>query len=353
MSDDEDKDLFDDALDALDEISVEKPEKVGLPKEEKPTPQPQQETAAFQPPFPYAPALNDPSIKYDENSVRYLIDTNNYKKAIDSMINILRTDNKRVDKNIVAELIIRMVESGKKEYIRRLLPYLTIPATSDDPVLKMSINKAMLYLTTEYEQVINKLKNEIRMIADAIYDQYNTTYIPMTDLVYNIGTSIELIFAVLELMIKNKEINGKIDIAKNIFEYEPKGVLYRCPHCGKEVDLNAESCPYCWADIKKCGICFRFIKQKELVTCPFCNQAFHEKHLVEWVRKSGACPVCQNKLTQTEVATVLCCVCGREIKKGEKDIVECPHCKAPAHKDHWKEYMDVYDTCPECDKKIK
>ncbi|MHA1230734.1 MAG: RING finger domain-containing protein [Candidatus Helarchaeota archaeon] len=349
-----DDDFFNDALDELDDISVSSEDVVDFNRTsgivEEPNPQQEQ---TIQTPFPYAPAINDPNIKLDITHLKYLIDTQQYEAAVDTMINILRVDDKRIDKNIVPEIVSNLAQAGKIHYISRLLPYLTLATESEDPVLKMSINKAMLYIKSEYDEVMAKLKNEIQLVCDAIYEQYNTTYIPLVDLVYNIGTSADLIFAVLRMMIKNKEIDGKIDVAKNIFEYEPKGVLYRCPHCGKEIEPDSESCPFCWNDIHKCGICFNFIKESEKVVCPFCESTFHEKHLIEWVKKSGACPVCQNKLTQTEIATVLCVVCGMEIKKGEKNIFECPHCKAPGHKDHWKEYIDVYGECPECHKKIE
>jgi len=345
-------DIFDDALSELDDSIINTEEKITVPKNDVVSENIQEEISP-QAPFPYAPALNDPNIKIDENVAKYLIDTNQYEKAIDTMINILRVDSKKVDKNIVAELVLKIAEKGNISLIERILPYLTLALASDDPILKMSINNAMLYIKLEYDEVMTKLKNEIKTICDAIYEQYNTTYIPLVDLVYNVGTSIELITVVLEFMIKDKEINGKIDVAKNLFEYEPKGALYRCPHCGKDVDPNAESCPFCWNDIHKCGICFNFIKKEEEVICPFCNGYFHEKHMIEWVKKSGACPICQNKLTQTEIATVLCVICGMEIKKGEKDIFECPHCKAPGHLEHWKEYIDVYQECPDCHKKVE
>ncbi|TFF87421.1 MAG: hypothetical protein EU549_04760 [Promethearchaeota archaeon] len=352
MTDEED-DLFNDALSELDGISLDEEEKSSVEMKNQSQTRPKSQESQFQPPFPYAPPLNDPNIPVNEDSVKFFVDSNQWQKAIDTMINILRSDNKRIDKNIVPELVIKIVDKGNTNKIERLLPYLAIATVSEDPVLKMSINTLMLHLKNEYEVVQEKIKNEIKEVIKAIYDQYNTTYIPLTDLVYNIGTSIELIYTILTIMIESKEINGNIDTEKGIFEYEPKGGVYRCPHCGKEVEPDSESCPYCWNDIFKCGICFRFIKEEERVVCPFCDSSFHEKHLVEWVRKSGACPLCQNKLNQTEIATVVCCVCGREIKKGEKDIVECPHCKSPAHKKHWDEYMDVYDRCPECNKKIK
>ena len=353
MTDEED-DLFNDALNALDDITLDSKKKkdISITEKKSEPARPQQETT-IQSPFPFAPALNDPNIKLDVNIAKYLIDTEQYDKAIDTMINILRSKSKKIDKNVVAEIVLEIAQKGKITYIKRLLPYLTLALITEDPILKMSINNAMLHVKTEYDHAVNKIKIEIKNVCDAIYEQFNTTYVPILDLVYNIGTSVELIFSILEIMLKNKEINGQIDIAKNIFEYEPKGALYRCPHCGKDVESDTESCPFCWADIHKCGICFGFIKEDEMVTCPFCGGFFHEKHLVQWVKKSGACPVCQNKLIQTEIATVLCCVCGMEIKKGEKDVIECPHCKAAAHKDHWKEYLDVYGECPDCHKHIK
>ncbi|MHA1695069.1 MAG: RING finger domain-containing protein [Candidatus Helarchaeota archaeon] len=351
---DKDEEIFDDALNALDDITLSDEEKVSTTSSAEAHNEQinQEEATTFQAPFPYAPEINDPNIRIDETSVKYLVDTAQYEPAIDMMINILRSKEKKVDKNVVVELVLKIVQNGKISFIDRLLPYLSLAVASNDPILKMNVNNLMLYIKIDYDKVIKKLKDEIQLVCDAIYEQYNTTYIPLVDLVYNVGTSIEVISTILNEMIKNKEIDGKIDIAKNIFEYEPKGALYRCPHCGKEIDPNAESCPYCWNDIYKCGICFNFIKEEEKVVCPFCNATFHEKHLVEWVKKSGTCPVCQNKLTQTEIATVLCAICGMEIKKGEKDIFECPYCKAAGHLNHWKEYVEVYGECPECHKKI-
>ena len=99
---DEDDDLFNDALDALDNLTVdtdsEDAKKSGQTKKKEAS----EQKTTFEPPFPYAPAINDPNIKMDENTIKYLADSQQYEKLIDTMINMLRVDSQKVDKNQVA-----------------------------------------------------------------------------------------------------------------------------------------------------------------------------------------------------------------------------------------------------------
>jgi predicted RNA-binding Zn-ribbon protein involved in translation (DUF1610 family) len=211
-----------------------------------------------------------------------------------------------------------------------------------------------MYIREPYNAVTAQLKLGIKTYIENYYSQLNTTYIPFVDILSAIGTSLEVIIKVLDLMTKNREVLGKLDYTTQVFAYEPPGALFLCPNCGVEVKKDATFCSKCLNDIFKCAICFRFIKPSELVRCPKCNTTAHEQHFLEWVKKTGACPVCQNKLYEQEVAKVTCAVCGLEIKSTEKieNLIKCPKCASLSHKDHYISYVKMSKVCPSCKKPV-
>ncbi|MHA1426001.1 MAG: zinc ribbon domain-containing protein [Candidatus Helarchaeota archaeon] len=292
--------------------------------------------------FPYAPDVNDPNAYPDFQGAKFYYDTRNYDNAIYTLINIIRAGTP-TDQNMASELILEMAKNAP-DLLDLLLPYLILFEDSKDPIIHMNINNSILNLREKYNPVINQLKESIKDFIQTYYKQHNTTYIPFLEILRSIGTSLEVIIKILEIQTKNREIPGKIDFTTQVFAYEPPGALFTCPHCGKELDKNATFCTHCNEDVFKCAICFRFIKNDELVRCPKCGSPAHEQHFLEWLKKTGACPVCQNKLYEQEVAKVTCVVCGLEIKSTEKpeNLIKCPQCGALAHKDHWFDYVKIY-----------
>jgi hypothetical protein len=218
----------------------------------------------------------------------------------------------------------------------------------------MNVSNALMYVREDYDAVITQLKDGIINFIKDFYSQHNTTYIPFIEILTTVGTSVEVIIKILETVTKNREIPGKIDFTTQVFAYEPPGALYSCPHCGIQLDKDAKFCSTCREDVSKCSICFRFIRTEELVRCPKCNAPAHEQHFLEWVKKTGTCPVCQNKLYEQEVAKVSCVVCGLEIRSDEKPekLTKCVHCGTLAHKEHFLDYIKISKACPECKKEF-
>lgn len=301
--------------------------------------------------FPYAPDFNDSNAYPDFQGAKFYFDTRDYDRAVNTLINIFRAANIPTDQNMASELVLEMAKTTP-ESLGPLLPYLILVEGAEDPIINMNINNAIIYLREPYNSTISKLKAGTKSFIEAYYSEHNTTYIPFMDILISIGTSLEVIIKILETQTKNREIPGKLDFTSQVFAYEPPGALFLCPHCGMEVDKDAKYCsnPTCSRQIFKCAICFRFIKDEELVKCPKCDATAHELHFLEWVKKTGSCPVCQNKLYEQEVAKVKCVVCGLEIKSDEKPelLIKCPRCGTLAHRDHFLDYLKMSNSCPDC-----
>ena len=46
-----------------------------------------------------------------------------------------------------------------------------------------------------------------------------------------------------------------------------------------------------------CAICRQEVEEGEnLILCPFCNSAYHRRHLEKWMMRKQACPVCRKGL---------------------------------------------------------
>ncbi|TFG05873.1 MAG: zinc-ribbon domain-containing protein [Promethearchaeota archaeon] len=340
--------FYSDILDALDDLPPNV--NAGETKDSEasvPTPQGQHPQLLF----PFAPDMNDPNAYPDFQGAKYYVDTQNYPAAVATLINILRVPQATNDKNMASELILELAKTDPDQLFP-LLPYLLLIQDTNDPIIEMNINNSLLYIRDPYNNMLTQLKAGVKAYIQSYYEQLNTTYIPFVDILSALGTSLEVIIKILEIMSKNREISGKIDFTTQVFAYEPPGALFLCPHCGVELDKNAKFCPSCKEDVFKCAICFRFIKPNELVNCPKCGIPAHEQHFLEWVKKTGSCPVCQNKLYEQEVAHISCIVCGLEIKKDEKDIVKCPYCGTLAHTDHFLDYIKMSKVCPECRRSI-
>ena len=86
---------------------------------------------------------------------------------------------------------------------------------------------------------------------------------------------------------------------------------------------------------------FRETQEKEkpmqkIDTCYQCNAPLPTQ------REKGelVCKKCKNLL-------VICAVCLLNIDHGEP-ILLCPHCNAPAHRDHLREWLKIKNYCPYC-----
>lgn len=348
----QDDSFYSDVLDALDSaLSKSTPSPTGTTPTDSETPSTGEEVPQLL--FPFAPDLNDPNAYPDFQGAKFYVDTREYFKAIQTLINILRVPQATTDKNMASELILEMAKTVPEELFG-LLPYLILTQDTNDPIIEMNINNTLMFVREEYNNVITQLRDGVKNFIENYYAEFNTTYIPFIDILEAIGTSMEVIIKILENISKDREIPGKLDFTTQVFAYEPPGKLYLCPYCGVELEKDAKYCnnPTCSRQIFKCSICFRFIKPDELVNCPKCGIPAHEQHFMEWLKKTGRCPVCQNKLYEQEVASISCAVCGLEIKKEDKKTVKCPQCGILAHTNHFLDYIKISKACPECNKPI-
>ena len=54
--------------------------------------------------------------------------------------------------------------------------------------------------------------------------------------------------------------------------------------------------------LKTCTICRQKINEEtDLILCPFCASAYHQKHIEEWLTHNNSCPVCQITLKEENV----------------------------------------------------
>lgn len=60
-----------------------------------------------------------------------------------------------------------------------------------------------------------------------------------------------------------------------------------CPNCGCLVQFENKN-------HTKCTICHKIINSEQLVECPYCNNLFHYKCMLNWVSRHNVCPICMN-----------------------------------------------------------
>ncbi len=75
-----------------------------------------------------------------------------------------------------------------------------------------------------------------------------------------------------------------------------------CIYCGSAVLENAKFCIFCGKDIiEKCSVCNRdIISGDQIVRCPSCHIPSHRDHLLEWIKIKGYCPNCKEKLSRLD-----------------------------------------------------
>ena len=100
-----------------------------------------------------------------------------------------------------------------------------------------------------------------------------------------------------------------------------------CPHC--QATIMSANATYCW----KCGS--TLIPQKASATAP----------------PSETKPKAATKVIQHVIDTAKCDICDLELAEGD-DVVWCPHCGNPAHRDHLISWIKEKGTCPICGKRL-
>lgn len=89
--------------------------------------------------------------------------------------------------------------------------------------------------------------------------------------------------------------------------------------CGKWNDKEQTSCWNCHASLanvnpqtfsfetaERCAVCGFFVYPGEqIVLCPACHAQGHRAHMLEFFKAKGCCPVCSQKLGQTQVLNTI------------------------------------------------
>ncbi len=61
-----------------------------------------------------------------------------------------------------------------------------------------------------------------------------------------------------------------------------------------------------WTKPQRCMVCILEIKENDdVVYCPYCYHPAHREHLLEWLHVKGKCPHCQHPLREEELLTSL------------------------------------------------
>ncbi len=69
----------------------------------------------------------------------------------------------------------------------------------------------------------------------------------------------------------------------------------QCAYCGKLLKMteDVQYCRYCGQIIPYCRICGSpIVYGDKILQCPHCKAYAHKTHLIEWIKVKGYCPVC-------------------------------------------------------------
>ncbi len=272
-------DLFDKALDALDETSKEPIKTEGI------------------------------------KAIPELLERGYYDKAVDIMIKIIEDpDPYSINDKIAVTDIAHQVAQQDANIIRRLLPYLYViynkteaylTRAAPDPVLIMNTANVLTHAKSVLYDEIARLKQLIIDVANQISNEYKTNNIPLGDVAPRVGLSLVVVLLLVDEMLLNKEVRGHYDSVGDILTLESDKA--RCYNCGAEFPKDLEKCPSCGIEFPKCVIC-RLIIRTIPVTCPKCGNSAHREHMLEWLKMShdkkkgkGMCPICQNYLAPEDL----------------------------------------------------
>jgi DNA-directed RNA polymerase subunit RPC12/RpoP len=78
---------------------------------------------------------------------------------------------------------------------------------------------------------------------------------------------------------------------------------FACFYCGKEIDRSKTDgdiiCSSCGKEAFSCSICMKHISyNEETVKDPNCGNLFHRRHIIEWLKVQGTCPLCKKRINE-------------------------------------------------------
>ncbi|MFX0117278.1 MAG: RING finger domain-containing protein [Candidatus Hodarchaeota archaeon] len=79
-----------------------------------------------------------------------------------------------------------------------------------------------------------------------------------------------------------------------------------CYSCGQPLNPEDKFCAECGRSISRCKICRGLIGFGDALSqCPHCKNEFHSEHIKEWLKVSGDCPVCRQRIREAELITAV------------------------------------------------
>ena len=99
-----------------------------------------------------------------------------------------------------------------------------------------------------------------------------------------------------------QEKSEELSIVTQILEDRKAEKTKHCYYCGEDIEERWSSCPYCDKDVPICSVCKRGIyANEELVACPKCKTPAHKNHLIEWLKAIGSCPKCKDHIVESKL----------------------------------------------------
>lgn len=78
-----------------------------------------------------------------------------------------------------------------------------------------------------------------------------------------------------------------------------------CPICGYQNKIDAKKCKKCSTEFSKCTICKKIIPVVDVVFCPYCKAPFHKDEILEWLKVKASCPNCEKEIDMWEYQNYL------------------------------------------------
>ncbi|MFW9995899.1 MAG: hypothetical protein ACFFD4_27920 [Candidatus Odinarchaeota archaeon] len=72
----------------------------------------------------------------------------------------------------------------------------------------------------------------------------------------------------------------------------------KCLNCGEEIPLGSRECGFCEKEVERCMICKLPIKSEQKSSeCPHCKNPAHEEHWKFWIDLKHSCPACKQEVS--------------------------------------------------------
>ncbi len=95
------------------------------------------------------------------------------------------------------------------------------------------------------------------------------------------------------------------DVKKNI-ELDIEAIAEKeiqCAFCGENLRITEDMqyCRFCGEIIPRCRICgSSIVHGDEILQCPYCKAYAHKTHFIEWIKVKGYCPVCGTDVEESK-----------------------------------------------------